>query len=154
MKHLLLILFSGFIVDCSHTSKGGKSSAIKPLWTVKAGMKSPSLRVRLYHNVSPVFAGDLVIQGNGWDGIQAFEKRNGRLVWSYEIKGGVSSPVALAAGMIYFGGGGWFCLCRAGEDRPDGLEVFHRFGKYGRARSAGGRGLFYIRQSENLRPVP
>ena len=103
MKYPLLILFSVFIVDCSHTSTGKKSSAIKSLWTVKTGTAPPSLRVRLYHNVSPVLVGDLVIQGNGWDGIQAFEKHNGRLVWNYKIKGGVSSPVAVAEGMIYFG---------------------------------------------------
>ena len=102
MKHLSLILLSVFIVDCSHTKKE-KFSAIQPLWTVKTGVTPSSFRVRLYHNVSPVLVGGRVVQGNGWDGIQSFEKHNGQLVWNYEIKGGVSSPVSVAEGVIYFG---------------------------------------------------
>ena len=102
MKNIFLIFLSGFtFVSCLHTTKG-RSSAIKPLWTTRVGT-SPSLRVRLFHNASPVLAGELVIQGNGWDGIQAFKRKNGKRVWDYKINNGVSSPIEVVDGTIYFG---------------------------------------------------
>lgn len=102
MKNIFLILLSVFnFVSCVHTIKG-QSPAIKSLWIVRVGT-SPSLRVRLFHNTSPVLAGPLVIQGNGWDGIQAFKKKNGKQVWDYKITDGVSSPVEVVDGTVYFG---------------------------------------------------
>ena len=102
MKFLQLLSFLSIFVSCSHTTKG-KSPAIRSLWTVRVGGVSPSLRTRLFHNTFPVFDGKLVIQGNGWSGIQAFEKQTGHPVWEYKIEGGVSSPVSVADGKIYFG---------------------------------------------------
>ena len=118
MKYPLSLCVLAFCVSCSHGMKwafdvskgknrfslvkGSPSPAIYPLWTVRAGISS-NLRLRLFHNTSPALFGELVIQGNGWDGIQAFKRKNGKQVWSYEIKGGVSSPLMIHAGVIYFG---------------------------------------------------
>lgn len=102
MKFLLLLISLSVFISCSHTTKG-KSPSIRSLWTVRAGGKGPSLRTRLFHNTSPVFDGELVIQGNGWSGIQAFKKQTGHPVWEYKIESGVSSPVFVSDGKIYFG---------------------------------------------------
>ena len=76
-----------------------------PLWSVKT--ETP-LKPRLTTHISPALAGDLVIQGNGWAGIKALKRKNGRLVWSRQINGGVSSPVEAFDGKVFFGAGDGF----------------------------------------------
>ena len=107
MKYIFLIFSISTLLSCSSITKE-KSKSIRALWTVKAGVSSSFMRTRLFHNISPVFVDEFVIQGNGWDGIQAFKKKNGKKVWDYKIKGGVSSPVVVSGDKIYFGGADGF----------------------------------------------
>ena len=78
-------------------------SEIKPLWSVNT-IASKALKPKLFHNIAPVLQKDLVIQGDRISGIKAFRKKNGTAVWSYSIKGGVSSSPFLLKDRIYFGG--------------------------------------------------
>jgi outer membrane protein assembly factor BamB len=47
--------------------------------------------------------GEMVIQGNGIDGIKAYHKKSGRLKWSKKISGGVEVGADQKGGTIFFG---------------------------------------------------
>ena len=84
----------------------------------KDTFQTESLRRRLTNHVSPLIHQNLVIQGNALDGIKAYNKKSGRLVWSFLIPSGVASPILLHKDSIYFGGrDGFFysLLAKTGE---------------------------------------
>ncbi len=59
---------------------------------------------RLNHLMSPIVTEDIVIQGNGLDGIATYERKSGRLIWKKHIQGGVQGA-ALHGNHLVFGGG-------------------------------------------------
>lgn len=66
------------------------------------------LGARINHIMEPVLFSDLVIQGNEFDGIVAYNKTTGNLRWRRHIVGGVASAARLFNGHIFFGGGDGF----------------------------------------------
>ncbi|MCY4513494.1 MAG: PQQ-binding-like beta-propeller repeat protein [Bdellovibrionales bacterium] len=148
MKYILLIFSISSLLSCSLITKR-KSTAIRSLWTVKAGVSSSSLRTRLFHNTSPVFAGEFVIQGNGWDGIQAFEKKSGKQVWVYKIKGGVSSPVTVSGDKIYFGGADGFVYALKAKTGQMVWRFFTGSENMG-APVVQGKGVYFVSSSQKI----
>ena len=148
MRYILLIFSISGILSCSSITKG-KSKAIRALWTVKAGVSSSFLRTRLFHNISPVFAGDFVIQGNGWDGIQAFAKKNGKKIWDYKIKGGVSSPVVVSGDKIYFGGADGFVYALKAKTGQMVWRFFTGSENTG-APVVQGKGVYFVSSSQKI----
>ncbi len=63
---------------------------------------------RVQHRMSPILYKSLVIQGNGIDGLHAYNKQSGRLVWAFAVKGGVEVGATLAGNKIFFGGNDGF----------------------------------------------
>ena len=76
-------------------------------WTVDT-IGEGSLRLKVAHNIPPLIAEDIVIQGNLINGIKAYTKDKGKLLWSVEIKPGVASPLLLHKRSLYFGGADGF----------------------------------------------
>ena len=66
------------------------------------------LKARLSTGISPVLFGDTVIQGDGFDGVKAFDRKRGKRLWKYLVKSGISSPITLFNNHIYFGGADGF----------------------------------------------
>ncbi len=66
---------------------------------------------RLSHQMSPISYKDMVIQGNAIDGISAYNRKTGNLLWRLPIRNGVSSGAQEFNGNIYFGGsdGQFYC---------------------------------------------
>jgi outer membrane protein assembly factor BamB len=58
---------------------------------------------RVRHQMAPLLFENMIIQGNGIDGIAAYDKTSGHLVWKKNIPGGVEIGVALDKGNIFFG---------------------------------------------------
>ena len=109
--HRLFILF--FISFFIFPEKALSYSKIQAIWSVNT-LKDKNLGPNLILNSSPVLYKKIVIQGNAFDGIEAFTKKQGHSVWKYKIKGGVSSRLALFKNIIYFGGAdGFFYALRA-----------------------------------------
>ncbi len=75
---------------------------IQHLWSVDT-IKKSFLRPALVHNGSALLTDQLVIQGNGFNGIKAFSKDKGHLVWSFPIQGGVFSSLERYKNRLYFG---------------------------------------------------
>lgn len=58
---------------------------------------------RKNHRMSSILFGDYIIQGNAIDGISAYKKSTGALVWTRRFDGGVEVGAALSGSNILFG---------------------------------------------------
>jgi len=72
------------------------------VWSIDL-LPHKKIKNSLMHNSSPVVTEALVIQANGVNGVQAFSKSTGHLVWSFPISGGVFSTLERHKGQLYFG---------------------------------------------------
>ena len=101
---VLLSLFNpGFVwKDFSIRRSPSSPLKIQQVWTVDTVGKK-KLRPGLVNNSSPLITEGLVIQGNAVNGIKAYTKDKGRLLWDFKMKSGVSSPVIRHKDDIYFG---------------------------------------------------
>lgn len=70
---------------------------------------------RLNHLMKPLIVEDLIIQGNGLDGIVALNRKNGSNVWRFDVLGGVQGAV-IQGDRLYFGGGDGFAYCISVDD--------------------------------------
>jgi outer membrane protein assembly factor BamB len=70
---------------------------------------------RLNHLMKPLIVEDLIIQGNGLDGIVALNRKNGSEVWRFDVLGGVQGAV-IQSDRLYFGGGDGFAYCISVDD--------------------------------------
>lgn len=66
------------------------------------------LGARINHTTEPVLFNDLVIQGNEYDGIIAYNQKSGKLKWRKAISGGVTSSARLVDDVLFLGGGDGF----------------------------------------------
>ena len=80
---------------------------IQTQWTADTVGKG-LLRPGLEHNIPPLPVGDLVIQGNMLNGVQAYNKNTGRLVWAFTARPGVAGPLLAHKNQVYFGGADGF----------------------------------------------
>lgn len=112
-KFSILILFSFFNLawdwETFSLRKEEKTSPLKlqAVWTVDV-VQEGALRPSLNHRSPPLVTEDLVVQGNLINGVKAYNKQNGKLLWDVEIKPGVASPLVLHKGSLYFGGADGF----------------------------------------------
>ncbi|MDE0092646.1 MAG: PQQ-like beta-propeller repeat protein [Oligoflexia bacterium] len=113
MKKLLFIVLVCFFhtawnwKDFSLKIEPRPELGIKTEWVVDT-VKQGGLRLDLVNNSPPLVQAELVVQGNAIDGIKAYNKKNGKLVWDFSIPSGVVSPLVLYKGNIYFGGADGF----------------------------------------------
>ena len=80
---------------------------VETAWLIDTVSKG-GLRKNLVNNSPPLLYDKFVIQGNAIDGIKAYDKETGRLIWDFYIPSGVSSSLVLHKGNIYFGGADGF----------------------------------------------
>ena len=105
---LFICLFSFFSFafqwETFSIKKQSRSSIkIQALWTVDT-LKDRALRPQIMHKSPPLITEKLVVQGNSINGIKAYKKDTGKLLWNFKIKSGVASSVVLFQGNLYFGG--------------------------------------------------
>ncbi len=58
--------------------------------------------------MSPLLTEEILVQGNGVDGIKAFNRNSGHEIWSLKVKNGVEGGAALSEDRLYFGGNDGF----------------------------------------------
>jgi len=75
---------------------------VKPVW-VHSTLEQQNLGFRKINRMTPLLAGDLVIDGNGLDGISAFDRDSGRLKWRTPITNGVEGSATRIRDRIFFG---------------------------------------------------
>ena len=109
---LFICVFCFFLIswdwhNLSMELKAPSDLKIQTVWAVDTVRKA-GLRRNLVNNSPPLVHEDFVIQGNAVDGIKAYSAKTGKLIWDFNISGGVSSPLALHKENIYFGGADGF----------------------------------------------
>lgn len=75
---------------------------------VKNGPEKPNMKFRKINRFQPVFfehpkAGPIVIQGNAIDGVVAYSRANGQLIWRRSIPNGVEAGAHLQGDRLFFG---------------------------------------------------
>ena len=73
-------------------------------WVVDT-VRDQGLRKSLIGYSSPLITDQRVIAGNFIDGVKAYDKKTGCLIWDFSIpSAGISKPLILYKGVLYFGG--------------------------------------------------
>lgn len=75
---------------------------VKTAW-VRPTTAKDNLGFRKVNRMTPILAGDLVIQGNSLDGLIAFEKDSGRVRWRLPILNGVEPSATLIKDRLFIG---------------------------------------------------
>ncbi|WP_374073235.1 PQQ-binding-like beta-propeller repeat protein [Bdellovibrio bacteriovorus] len=75
---------------------------VKTAWVRQTTVKD-NLGFRKINRMTPLLVGDLVIQGNGLDGIVAYEKETGREKWRLPISNGVEPSAASIRDRLFVG---------------------------------------------------
>lgn len=109
---LFMLLFLNFTVawnwnTFSIRKKVKPSLKVQTLWLVDM-LTDRKIKPQLVNNSPPLLTKTMVIQGNPVNGVKAYTKKEGKLIWSFSVKSGVASPMTLYKGNIYFGGGDGF----------------------------------------------
>lgn len=104
---LLFILAGCATVDRTLEQWSSKNShkreyEVKTAW-VRQTTQKDNLGFRKINRMTPILVGDLVIQGNGLDGLVAYEKTSGRLKWRLPITNGVEPSAALIKDRLFVG---------------------------------------------------
>ncbi len=108
----LLVLSSLLLMGCStfqknlerwsSSNENKREFTIKTAW-VRQTTEKDNLGFRKINRMMPMLVGDLVIQGNGLDGISAYERSNGQLKWRLPIENGVEPSATVIRDRLFFG---------------------------------------------------
>lgn len=111
MKFLILSAMCLFLFGCttldqkleSWTERNNKREfQVRTAW-VRRTTEKENLGFRKINRMTPVIAGDLVIQGNAMDGVTAYERESGKLKWRLPVVNGVEPSATLIRDRLFFG---------------------------------------------------
>lgn len=108
---LLLLVGCGTFQQMANSRAERKRFEVKTNWVVPT-IGEAKLSFRKINRFSPILFNDLVIQGNSFNGIYAFNKTNGDSVWRFSVTNGIESAGSLSGGKLYFSAldGNIYCL--------------------------------------------
>lgn len=112
VKNLVLIVFLVILnFGCSILQPRSRELVLRKDW-VRQTWARPYNSYRLSHQMTPVSYQDMIIQGNAIDGITAYNRKKGHLIWRLPIENGVASGAQEFDGKLYFGGsdGQFYCV--------------------------------------------
>lgn len=116
MKFLILGALALFMMGCTTISQSTETTLdkwralnnskrtfeVKTAW-VRQTTQKDNLGFRKINRMTPLLVGDLVIQGNGMDGISAYGREDGRLKWNLPIKNGVEPSATMIRDRLFVG---------------------------------------------------
>ncbi|UXR63514.1 PQQ-binding-like beta-propeller repeat protein [Bdellovibrio bacteriovorus] len=112
MKIVLLGALLMTLVGCSTLNSGlekwsslnnsKREYEVKTAW-VRRTTEKDNLGFRKINRMTPVLAGDLIIQGNGMDGIVAYNRDNGQERWRLPITNGAEPSATLIRDRLFVG---------------------------------------------------
>lgn len=117
MRFLFLFFFSLtllFNISCALKEKlnqAPKQFSLKRQWA-RSTLAQEYNGYRVMHRMEPILTETLVIQANAIDGVRAYDRRSGHLVWSVFINNGVEGGGQLVDGRLYLpsSDGQFYCL--------------------------------------------
>ena len=103
MKFFFIVFF--FFLSCKNTSsleKSAKIPLLKKVWIAET-VPQPFKTKPAVHNIAPVLAGNLVVQGNKEQGVGAYDVLSGQKKWFFPLKNGVSGGLTVHKKSLFFG---------------------------------------------------
>ena len=99
----VLAIFLSFLVSCSYMKSPivPRQLVIERKWVRQTQGNTRS--IFNYHLIEPVVTPRVVYQGNAIDGISAYERESGRLLWKLNIENGLGGGAQLVKDSLYFG---------------------------------------------------
>ncbi len=90
---------------------GWSKSQLSRQWS-RSTLQSPHYKFRHQNRMAPLLTDALVIQGNAIDGIKAFRRKSGHMLWALEMDNGVEGGAVLDENRLYFGAnnGKFYCV--------------------------------------------
>ncbi len=101
---LILILTTSGCASLTRTSNARRELVLEREW-VRSTIQNTTFAVRRTHRMTPIAYQDLIIEGNAVDGITAFHRDSGNVVWRLAIENGVEGGAQVADGKLFFGAG-------------------------------------------------
>lgn len=112
MKIVLFVTLLLTLVGCTTLNSGlekwsslnnsKREYEVKAAW-IRRTTEKDNLGFRKINRMTPVLAGDLVIQGNGLDGIVAYSRDNGQERWRLPIENGAEPSATLIRDRLFVG---------------------------------------------------
>src|SRR5579872_7300961 len=117
MRVVPFALVVGFLSGCASvsnvvdTGNSKREFVIENSW-VRSTLKKDFTGFRRMNRMSPLVLDDLIIEGNSVDGIVAYNRGTGALVWRLDITNGVEGGAQVVDGKLYFGAsdGHFYCV--------------------------------------------
>ena len=96
MRFFLVFALLGFGLQ------GWSKPHLSRQWS-RSTLEKPHFKYRYLNRMAPLLTESLVIQGNGVDGIRAYNRKSGHLVWGLNLQDGVEGGAVLDGNRLYFG---------------------------------------------------
>ncbi|MCX7977994.1 MAG: PQQ-binding-like beta-propeller repeat protein [Bdellovibrionaceae bacterium] len=104
MRTFILSSTVAFLSSCATPLKEeARVFELRRAWS-RAAVRSPISGNRKLNRMTPIRVGELVIAGNGHDGVSAWKANTGRLKWHLPVRNGVEGGAAVIRDIIFFGG--------------------------------------------------
>ena len=97
------------LISCSHAPNHDHliPQDLKPQWIKNTYKDEIHTDTRSPHLMQPLVVQSFIFQGNGRDGLVAYNRTTGRQLWRKDIEGGVQGAVFHANNLYITGGDGW-----------------------------------------------
>ena len=97
------------LISCSHAPDPNRLTPrdLKPQWIKNTYKDEIHTDTRSPHLMQPLIIQGFIFQGNGRDGLVAYDKATGRQLWRKDIEGGVQGAAFHANRLYIAGGDGW-----------------------------------------------
>ncbi|HEX4926212.1 MAG TPA: PQQ-binding-like beta-propeller repeat protein [Bdellovibrionales bacterium] len=104
-SYLTTLALAALLSGCASLSPNNldsRSLVLERNWALST-ISSDHLGYRHAHQMTPVIAERLVLQGNSTDGIVAINRNEATTAWNLKIRGGVASGAQVVDDKVYFG---------------------------------------------------
>jgi outer membrane protein assembly factor BamB len=92
------------VLGACTTAPKARQARFEVNW-VRSTLKNENYAYRHSERTAPVIDDDTVFQGNSLDGVSAYHRLTGQLLWRKVVENGVESGFAIEGSSLYFGGG-------------------------------------------------
>lgn len=119
---LLLVFVAGLSAGCStfkswlSQNQQRRTFQVRNVWTTQT-TQAENLGFRKINRFTPLFyrskaRGEMLIQANSMDGVNAYDKKTGRRLWRLDVLNGVESSATIKGSYLFFGAsdGQFYCV--------------------------------------------
>lgn len=99
----LLTLSCSSLEKWERINSDKRTFQVRKLW-VRDTLETLNEKHRKINRMTPLIAGNLIVQGNGMDGLVAYDRQHGAEMWRVNITNGVEAGAVAINDRLFFGG--------------------------------------------------